>query len=251
VEGGERNRVAIVSAPTSGPVELLSLVPADTARQAFEFTAPRNLENVALRINDNDNNWATNPDGHVKYRVTIGTASVIPQPAAKQSLPAKPPVAPTQPKPPEAAPPAAKQNTFEICSTSTSYQHAVVDSAWRRNALCVQAVVRLNESVGAKAPSLKAYFYNKNRQLVLEHKHPSLVQDHPDPPPAPERFLPGRKYMVFFGVNNSIERGKDKWKHAIIVFGNRDKAAAEIYPKEDIAQFDFPEKALVIKGRGK
>jgi hypothetical protein len=52
-------------------VETLAVVPAGTAANAFEFIAPRDLENVALRINDKDGDWSKNPDGRVTYRVQL------------------------------------------------------------------------------------------------------------------------------------------------------------------------------------
>jgi hypothetical protein len=70
-ERGDKNRLAIVNILTSGAVEPLVVVPTGTVTNPFEFTAPRDLENVALRINS-DGNWASNPNGHVKYRVTVG-----------------------------------------------------------------------------------------------------------------------------------------------------------------------------------
>jgi hypothetical protein len=70
-ERGDANRLAIVSAPASGDVETLAVVPAGTAANAFEFIAPRDLENVALRINDKDGDWSKNPDGRVTYRVQL------------------------------------------------------------------------------------------------------------------------------------------------------------------------------------
>jgi outer membrane biosynthesis protein TonB len=68
---GDHNRLAIVSAPASGPVETLAVVPTETAAKPFEFTVPRDLENVALRISGGHGDWAKNPDGHVQYRVTV------------------------------------------------------------------------------------------------------------------------------------------------------------------------------------
>jgi hypothetical protein len=70
-ERGDTNRLAIVNLPASGPAETLAVVPTGTAEKPFEFTAPRDLENVALRIKGGQGDWTKNPDGHVKYRVTV------------------------------------------------------------------------------------------------------------------------------------------------------------------------------------
>ena len=69
--GGERNRLAIINAPVGGAIEVLTVVPPVTAVRPFEFTAPRDLENVALRINGGTGDWSKNPDGHVKYLITV------------------------------------------------------------------------------------------------------------------------------------------------------------------------------------
>ena len=33
----------------------------------------------------------------------------------------------------------------------------------------------------------------------------------------------------------------------VIVFGDKSSAVAEVYPKTDLAKFDFPEKELALK----
>lgn len=55
------------------------------------------------------------------------------------------------------------------------------------------------------------------------------------------QFEKGKKYEVFFGVPVAAEN----WKRAIIVFGNPGEYATKIYPKDDLAKFDFPEKVSV------
>jgi hypothetical protein len=144
-----------------------------------------------------------------------------------------------------------KQTTFEISNISGSSQYAYVNNAWIRNVPCVQVTLRVNENVDKTPPNIKAYFYNKNRELVKELTRPTSVSfGNRESFMSPERFQPGKKYTVYFGVSESIQRGKDKWKHVVVLFGNRDCATAEVYPKDDINLFDYPEKELVAKGRG-
>lgn len=145
-----------------------------------------------------------------------------------------------------------KQTTFEISNISSSFVDAYINNAWISNALCMEAALRVNEDIGKEPPMMKAYFYNRNRELVGEHRMPTSVSfGNRESFRFPEKFVPGKKYSVYFGVSQSIQRGKEKWKNVIVVFGNREKATADIHPKEDIAQFDFPEKELVMKGRGR
>lgn len=175
-----------------------------------------------------------------------------PAPGGPTRAPATPPVATAKTSPPAAHAVGVKQTTFEISNISTSSQYAYVNNSWIRNALCVQVTLRVNEDVNKNPPSMKAYFFNKDREMVKELTRPTSVSfGNRESMQSPERFQPGRKYTIYFGISEGIQRGKDKWKHVIVMFGNRENATAEIHPKEDIGLFEFPEKALVMKGRGR
>ena len=173
-------------------------------------------------------------------------------PLPPPTTPAKPSMSTVQPALPAMRVAGVKQTTFEVSNISTSSQYAYINDSWIRNALCVEVALRVNEDIGKEPPTMKAYFFNKNREMVSEHKHPTGVSfGNRESTRSPDRFHPGRKYTVYFGISQSIQRAKEKWKHVIVVFGNREKATADIHPREDIAQFDFPEKELVMKGRGR
>ncbi len=166
--------------------------------------------------------------------------------------PAKPQVATVQPSTPAMRAAGVKQATFEIYNLSTSSQYAYINNAWIRNAPCIEVTLRVNEDIGQNPPNIKAYFFNKDREMVKELPHPTSVSfGNRESTQSPESFKPGRKYTVYFGISEGIQRGKSKWKHVIVLFGNRENATADIHPKEDISQFDFPEKNLVLKGKGK
>ena len=175
-----------------------------------------------------------------------------PKPVAPPPSPAKPQVATAQPSAPAMRAAGVKQTTFEISNLSTSSQYAYVNNAWLHNVPCVEVVLRVNEEIGTNPPNIKAYFFNKDRELVKELTRPTSVSfGNRESFQSPESFKPGKKYTVYFGISEGIQRGKNKWKYAIVLFGNRENATADIHPKEDIAPFDFPEKDLVLKGRGK
>ena len=145
-----------------------------------------------------------------------------------------------------------KQPTCEISNLSTSSQYAYVNNAWLHNVPCIEVILRVNEDIGQNPPNIKAYFYNKDHELVKALTRPTSVSfGNRESFTSPEIFRPGKKYTVYFGISEGIQRGKNKWKYAIVLFGNRENATADIHPKEDIAPFDFPEKDLVLKGRGK
>ncbi len=65
LEQGDRSRVALVA---QGKV--IAVIPAGTAARAFTWTAPADLD-VTLRMNDSDNDWASNPSGSVTYKVSL------------------------------------------------------------------------------------------------------------------------------------------------------------------------------------
>jgi hypothetical protein len=66
-------RVAICSFnPRSGP-QTLALVPPNTISNPFQWTADQNYEQLIFRINDNDGNFASNPDARVKYQLSISS----------------------------------------------------------------------------------------------------------------------------------------------------------------------------------
>ena len=185
-------------------------------------------------------------------KVTPPAAPSPPTPATPAPSPAKPMVTTAPVSPPALRVVGVKQTIFEICNLSTSAQFACINNAWTRNVSCIEAALRVNEDLGEKQLIMKAYFYNKDRQMVKELPHPTSVSlGGGESYQSPAIYKAGKKYTVYFGVTESVQRGKDKWKHAIVVFGDRNNVTADIHPKDDIAQFDFPEKDLVLRGRGK
>lgn len=94
VERGDRNRLAIVEVTRTGAQNVLAVVPPETSLQPFAYTLRNDAEKVVLRINDDDNDFAKNPDAGVQYCVYVKTPTgrfVLPQPVvgAKRE-PAKP-----------------------------------------------------------------------------------------------------------------------------------------------------------------
>ncbi len=71
LEKGQRNRLAICEADSLGRTKVMVVVPPGTQHSPFEIVASRNFDRVVLRINDDDHDFATNPDGRVSYHVHI------------------------------------------------------------------------------------------------------------------------------------------------------------------------------------
>ncbi|HWL08326.1 MAG TPA: hypothetical protein VNQ76_07975 [Planctomicrobium sp.] len=71
LEKGDRNRLVVCEADSVGRTRVLAIIPAGTRHVPFELVANRNYERVVLRINDNDNDFASNPDNNVRYHVRV------------------------------------------------------------------------------------------------------------------------------------------------------------------------------------
>jgi hypothetical protein len=50
--------------------QVLALVPEGTKSKPFSFQLPRDVEQLVLRINDNDGQWRGNP-GRVQYKLAV------------------------------------------------------------------------------------------------------------------------------------------------------------------------------------
>ena len=63
----------------------------------------------------------------------------------------------------------------------------------------------------------------------------------------PALFKPMQEQKVFFPISVKSTQPESKWMRVVIVFGDKSSAVAEVYPKTDLAKFDFPEKELALK----
>ncbi|MFA6563613.1 MAG: S16 family serine protease [Verrucomicrobiia bacterium] len=84
VERGERNRLVIAEVSRSGTQHVLAVVPPETSLQPFSYPLSQDADKVVLRINDNDNDFASNPDAGVQYCVYVKTPTgrfVLPPPS--------------------------------------------------------------------------------------------------------------------------------------------------------------------------
>jgi len=140
----------------------------------------------------------------------------------------------------------ASADRYEIAGLSTTQQYAYFNNAWLNDVPCIQVTLKVNEDIGKRSPEIKAYFFNKDREMVKECGKPTHIsQRRQESFQAPESYKPGKKYSVYFGIPESIRRGKEKWKYVLVVFGDREAVTAAIHPKEDIQQFEFKEKRML------
>lgn len=142
----------------------------------------------------------------------------------------------------------ALADRYEINSMQTSSQYATVNNAWTYNTPCVEVALRVTEDIGTNTPILKAYFFNKAREMVLESSRPSQVSfGDGQSVSTPATYRPGKKSTIYFAVHPNVQRGKNKWKYCVVVFGDKESVAAAVYPKDDIKLFKFKESDMVGK----
>lgn len=106
------------------------------------------------------------------------------------------------------------------------------------------------EVTSAKAVSVaeayvRAYFYDADKKVL---------QSHYRPPTAPCGFIGHEKPIqipimheagIFYFATE--EPHPLPWKNIVIVFGDDDKAIAQVYPSGEPRDFDFPERELLVQ----
>ncbi|MFT4175472.1 MAG: hypothetical protein QM627_02340 [Luteolibacter sp.] len=135
---------------------------------------------------------------------------------------------------------------YKIEHVSRGKQWAWVDDAWNKGAECIELKISASEKQEPKQVYYKAYFYDKDDNLIYSASQPSHIYEYGEAnvfvPPALEA---GKRYSVYFAVPKAHASGTKKWRRVIVVFGDREKAVAELFPKGEIKPYDFPEKSKV------
>ncbi len=142
--------------------------------------------------------------------------------------------------------PAVAESQFQIDLVGSGRANVYVDETWVNGADAVEAKVSASPASPAAGVSIKAYFYTAEGKLIHTADKPSKVNAmNGNTVPNPVNFEAGKKYSFYFGIPGAIQKGKDKWKRVIVVFGKGEHISAKIYPKDDLAKFDFPEKSSI------
>lgn len=132
---------------------------------------------------------------------------------------------------------------FEIDLISPAKRYLWVDKSWQETADCVEAKFSMAATAQAKDITVKAYFFSADGKLLDTQNEPSSEGDHRGGTvKQPAQYEHGKKYSVYFAIPSAINNGAGKWKRAVIVVGKAGEYAAKIYPKDDLAKFNFPEK---------
>lgn len=135
---------------------------------------------------------------------------------------------------------------FEIKDIKRGINSQVyVEQAWKRNVPVIEVNLRTNEDLQGKKPFVKAYFYDKDKKLIVKADRPS---EYSEPGKGtvrmPDYMKPKETYKVCFGITDQALDVHHKWTRVLIVFGEGNRAVAAVFPSDDPAAFEFDEKAF-------
>jgi hypothetical protein len=147
---------------------------------------------------------------------------------------------------------ARADSKFLIDLITPAKRYLYVDKAWQETADCVEAKVAFSETMPSNDVKAKAYFFGADGKLLHTEKEPSEQGDHNGGTlKTPPKYEHGKKYAFCFGIPSAINSGAGKWKRVIVVVGKGSDFAYKIYPKDDLAKFEFPEKPKVASSLGR
>jgi hypothetical protein len=148
-----------------------------------------------------------------------------------------------------AADPLASGNPYEIKNIlRVTKAIAWVDNGWKDSVPCIQADLHVTRELVEEKPFARAYFFDRENKLVQTYKNPPQVsEDHKNYTTLPSVFKLHQANKVSFPISEKANQPSSRWSRVVIVFGDATNAVAEIYPKDDLSKFDFPEKNIVSK----
>ncbi|MDD5349023.1 MAG: hypothetical protein PHQ12_02310 [Chthoniobacteraceae bacterium] len=132
---------------------------------------------------------------------------------------------------------------------ATSADLIKVGTAWRKDLpKRIHVSLRVQENKPSSAVSVKAYFYDKDNQLVASGVKPSEIWTNTkhgfDTVLLPPTLEHGKDVDVFFAL--TPELAAKKWKAVVVVFGDAKQVAARSFPSTLLPKLDFPEKKILI-----
>jgi len=133
---------------------------------------------------------------------------------------------------------------FEIKNIGRGTSSQVyIEQAWKRNAPVIEVDLRTNEDLQGRKPFVKAYFYDKDKKLIVKADEPSqYVQTGKGMMKIPDYLKVRETYKICFGITTQALDTHRKWTRVLVVFGEGNRAVAEVYPPDDPALFEFDEK---------
>jgi len=144
----------------------------------------------------------------------------------------------------------AKQSeAFEIASMRRSQIPGFVSTpeGWEHRIEGVQVEVRYKGEESSVSAYVKAYFFDRDAQLVgFFEKAPrrQVVRNGPYSE-APESFTRDQREELFFPITRAITAAR--WRSVLVVFGNDSEATARSIPSNsNWLAYEFPEKRLLF-----
>jgi len=138
---------------------------------------------------------------------------------------------------------------FEIKNIKRGTNSQVfVDKAWKRNVPVIEVDVRTHEDLQGKKPFIRAYFYDREKKLILKANAPSpYTVPGKGTVNVPDYLKPKETYLVCFGIPDQALDVQRKWARVLVVFGEGNRAVAEVYPPDGAAPFEFDEKSFATE----
>ena len=104
----------------------------------------------------------------------------------------------------------------------------------------LEVTVQTKERTRADTLCVKTYYYDRSRKLIEETDKP-----YPTSGSMPVFFTKSKVETLYFAVPKKVLETPN-WQ-AVVVFGDKQAAAASVYPRGMVASFDFPERPQVDK----
>lgn len=125
-------------------------------------------------------------------------------------------------------------------------------SGWEWQIKCVEATVEYKGEETSADGSVKAYFYNRDNDLIDVFRGPPRRQDENGVyTNAPKNFEQGEAVETYFPLTEFLE--ESDWSTALIVFGSGSEISVDTMPRTNLKDLDFPEKRFLFpawKGGG-
>lgn len=144
------------------------------------------------------------------------------------------------------------QDNFKISAIReiSSADLIEVGGNWRKD-LPKRLLVTLHakQEVPASSVSVKAYFYDKDNNLLVSCQKPNQIWTKTnrgfESVSLPPVLKKGTQTNVYFALPEDLQ--SKHWKTVLIVFGNSSEVAARSRPETALPNLVFPESSLVIR----
>ncbi|MDB6149554.1 MAG: hypothetical protein JWQ44_1002 [Chthoniobacter sp.] len=121
------------------------------------------------------------------------------------------------------------------------------DGVFRIKWPSLRVTLRSSEDVKGDAIVGRAYFYDKDRKLI-SRKASIPKANHPDGSYGLPPLIKARTNIeAFIPIETAVKEAK--WRTVLLVFGDRRKLTAEVYPRRDSSgwkDYDFPERERLL-----